>query len=239
MNAGVDCRDAPWFAQSERSPREERPRPVWARAQDCVTFAMRSLTVVSKRDSEVAACRWDLEFVRKTNDWLLLQLDQTEIESLPCIAELKAKSHGTMVLWTDLDRLAAGDRGDGAVVSARMESVRRHLALVFHRYLAGEVSSAPIRISINRAEIAPVDPFLASKEVKPENSTRNVLYRRPTDPPDGLTLPHISKLRADEVAIAGGAEGLRRQQGFYVYRNYRLIVWGTGFRLMRRRNSQS
>ena len=193
----------------------------------------RSLTVVSKRDSEVAACRWDLEFVRKTNDWLLLQLDQTEIESLPCIAELKAKSHGTMVLWTDLDRLAAGDRGDGAVVSARMESVRRHLALVFHRYLAGEVSSAPIRISINRAEIAPVDPFLASKKSSQKTPLETFYIDGQPIHLMGFTLPHISKLRADEVAIAGGAEGLRRQQGFYVYRNYRLIVWGTWFRLMR------
>jgi hypothetical protein len=31
----------------------------------------------------------------------------------------------------------------------------------------------------------------------------------------------------------GGKEGLRKQQGFYVYRNKRLLVWGTWFRLMR------
>ena len=49
----------------------------------------------------------------------------------------------------------------------------------------------------------------------------------------GFTLPHISKLRPDEIEVAGGGEGLRRQQGFYVYRNFRLIVWGTWFRLMR------
>jgi hypothetical protein len=44
-------------------------------------------------------------------------------------------------------------------------------------------------------------------------------------------LPHISRLSVDEVAKAGGDEGLRRNQGFYVYRNKRLIIWGTWFRL--------
>ena len=46
-------------------------------------------------------------------------------------------------------------------------------------------------------------------------------------------LPHISKLTQKELKELGGKEGLRKQQGFYVYRNKRLLVWGTWFRLMR------
>ena len=46
-------------------------------------------------------------------------------------------------------------------------------------------------------------------------------------------LPHISKLSQKELKALGGKEGLRRQQGFYIYRNRRLLVWGTWFRLMR------
>lgn len=45
-------------------------------------------------------------------------------------------------------------------------------------------------------------------------------------------LPHISKMSSAEVKALGGEEGLRRQQGFYVYRNKRLLVWGTWFRMM-------
>ena len=44
-------------------------------------------------------------------------------------------------------------------------------------------------------------------------------------------LPHFSKLNNAELQLAGGEEGLRRQQGFYVYRSRRLIVWGSWFRL--------
>ena len=38
--------------------------------------------------------------------------------------------------------------------------------------------------------------------------------------------------RAD-LELAGGEDGLRRHQGFYVYRNKRLITYGTWFRLLR------
>ena len=38
----------------------------------------------------------------------------------------------------------------------------------------------------------------------------------------------------EEIETLGGAEGLRKLQGFYVYRNKRLLVWGTWFRIIRK-----
>jgi hypothetical protein len=46
-------------------------------------------------------------------------------------------------------------------------------------------------------------------------------------------LPHFSKLHVADLQLAGGEEGLRRNQGFYIYRNRRLISWGSWFRLVR------
>jgi len=45
-------------------------------------------------------------------------------------------------------------------------------------------------------------------------------------------LPHISNLSSKEIEALGGKDGLRKSQGFYVYRNKRLLVWGTWFRMM-------
>ena len=42
------------------------------------------------------------------------------------------------------------------------------------------------------------------------------------------------KLSKEEIDELGGKEGLRAQQGFYVYRNKRLLVWGDWFRMMRK-----
>ena len=220
-----------------RNPAERRPENDLGRfglgLKTASLSQCRCLTVVSKREHEVAACRWDLDFISQCNQWLLLELDKLEIEALPYIDELNGKKSGTMVIWTNMDRLSAGDRGDGAVVSARMDSVRRHLSLVFHRYLSGQARGSVFRIAINRMEVDPVDPFLATKKSTQKTPLETVYVDGVPIHVMGFTLPHISKLRQDEIDLAGGSEGLRRQQGFYVYRNYRLIVWGTWFRLMR------
>lgn len=41
----------------------------------------------------------------------------------------------------------------------------------------------------------------------------------------------MSKLSEDDINLLGGVEELRHKQGIYVYRNNRLIIWGTWFRL--------
>lgn len=220
-----------------RNPEDQRPPNDLGRfglgLKTASLSQCRCLTVVSKRGVGVVAARWDLDFVKKHNQWLLIQLDDAEIDELPLVNELRRTSSGTMVLWTQLDRLAAGDKGDGSVISARMDAVRRHLALVFHRYMTGEAATGQLRIAINNAIVEPVDPFLVSKKSSQKTPIETFFIEGTPIAVMGFTLPHISKLRPDEIEVAGGSEGLRRQQGFYVYRNYRLIVWGTWFRLMR------
>lgn len=42
-------------------------------------------------------------------------------------------------------------------------------------------------------------------------------------------LPFQKDLSAEDKKISGGVENYRSKQGFYIYRNERLIVWGTWF----------
>jgi hypothetical protein len=44
-----------------------------------------------------------------------------------------------------------------------------------------------------------------------------------------FVLPFQKDLSADDKKLSGGIENYRSKQGFYVYRNERLIVWGTWF----------
>jgi restriction endonuclease len=46
-------------------------------------------------------------------------------------------------------------------------------------------------------------------------------------------LPFVSKLKKGDFEQIGDVEDLRSNQGFYIYRNRRLIVWGEWFRLIR------
>ena len=135
-------------------------------------------------------------------------------------------------MWQKLDRLKAGEINFDQALGRKIDGVREHLSLVFHRYLSGERGITKMKISINGEKVPAADPFLEAKSVQAMDDETLVVHGqkiivRP------YILPHISKMTSAEIKALGGKEGLRRQQGFYVYRNKRLLVWGTWFRMMR------
>ena len=189
------------------------------------------LTVVSKKDNHVSCCRWNLHHIRKVNDWELLILGEDEISKLPCLDSLKDRSQGTLVIWQDLDRIFSSGDFQRDVLGAKMIKVREHLSLVFHRYLSGEPDLHKIQMTINSDKIFPIDPFLQRKSTK-AMADESLFIRDQKVTVRAYILPHISKLSKQDLDILGGKEGLRKSQGFYVYRKSRLVVWGTWFRMM-------
>lgn len=192
----------------------------------------RCLTVITKQGDTVEGRRWDIDHVAEVGDWSLLILDQEEISSIPQIEELFNCESGTLVVWQKLDRLKAGEINFELALGRKIDSVRTHLSLVYHRYLSGEPGIQKLKISINGEEIPAADPFLAKKSVQAMDDETLVIHGHKIVVKPYI-LPHISKMTAEEVKQLGGKEGLRKQQGFYVYRNKRLLVWGTWFRMMR------
>ena len=192
----------------------------------------RSLTVITKQGNAVFARRWDIDHVSKVGDWSLLILDPEELVDVPEIDKLMALDSGTLVVWQNLDRLKAGEIDFELALGRKIDSVRDHLALVYHRYLSGEPGITKLKLTINELAIQPADPFLKEKSTRPMDDEVLIIHGekilvRP------YILPHISRMTADEIRELGGKDGLRRQQGFYIYRNKRLLVWGTWFRMMR------
>jgi len=137
------------------------------------------------------------------------------------------------VIWQGLDRLAAGELSVESALGIKMDRVHGHLALVFHRYLAGEADLTRLHIDINNNPVQPIDPFLSSHKATQRLYEDIFTVEDHEIRVQPYILPHISKLTPDELRLAGGEEGLRRNQGFYVYRNRRLIIRGTWFRLAR------
>lgn len=190
------------------------------------------LTVVTKKEGKISCCRWNLHHIRAVNEWELLVLEPNEITQLPHVDLLEKKTHGTLVVWQDLDRIQLPEYTQHDLLGIKMIKVREHLSLVFHRYLNGESDLHKIKISLNNDELKAADPFLLGKSTKAMadeklliRGNNNVIVR-------SYVLPHISKLSKDDLDALGGKEGLRKSQGFYVYRNRRLVVWGTWFRMM-------
>lgn len=193
----------------------------------------RTLTVVSKQDNHLEARRWDIDHVAEAKDWSLLILDTiAEFEAIPQIDELRKLKSGTLVVWQNLDRLEVGELDFSCSMGKKMDDVRAHLSLVFHRYINGESGINKILLRMNNMPIEAIDPFLSKRNTQVmSDETLNINGSKVVIRP--YILPHISSLKNSEIDTLGGKDGLRKSQGFYVYRNKRLLIWGTWFRMMR------
>ncbi|MEQ8154927.1 MAG: ATP-binding protein [Clostridiaceae bacterium] len=192
----------------------------------------RTLSVVSIKDGEISGRRWDVDYVLQAEDWSLIILEDDDIRQMPQFSKLMECGNGTLVVWQNLDRLSIGESDFVTSFGLKMDIVREHVALVFHRFLSGEPGIKKIELLINNSKVKPADPFILKKSTQFMDDEfikvrgQSVIIRP-------YILPHISKLSESEMKELGGKEGLRKKQGFYVYRNKRLLIWGTWFRLMR------
>lgn len=185
----------------------------------------RCLTVRSKvKNGNTATRCWDLAYVAKTNEWRLL--DQSGIES-DKFKRLATLVSGTAVLWENMDHVVKGtdvkNEADHNIFLERIEQVREHLAMVFHRFMEGRNA---LKIRLNEKMIEPWDPFLTSEkatQVLAEESLQIFKDRIIVIP---YVLPHISKMDKDRHEAASGIKGWNAHQGFYVYRNKRMLVHG-------------
>jgi len=192
----------------------------------------KKLTVVSRKDEVTSARRWDLDVVQQTGRWLVVVPDQKELESLPMFSRLQSLKSGTLVVWQNLDRLTAGAFDRQTEMTIKLASLYDHLALVFHRFSQKEEGAAPVTMRVNGQQIPPRDPFLRDNTFRQPLEGQVIRHEKGDVRVLPFILPPVSHLSPDEISLAGGKEGLRGTQGFYIYRNRRLVIWGTWFRLV-------
>lgn len=190
----------------------------------------RDLTVVSKKDGQLHGYRWDLDYLIQTGTWSLLQLSEAECRALPEFPDFDKNQTGTLVLWRKLDQLEAmtGDLGSG--LDESMVRVRKHLGLVFHRFLAGEHGHKFV-IAINYREVDGADPLLQAHKATQAGPIEKIHVEGETIELRPFTLPHLNKLSNADRKRARVDGSLRDSQGFYIYREKRLVIWGTWFRI--------
>jgi Histidine kinase-, DNA gyrase B-, and HSP90-like ATPase len=194
----------------------------------------RQLTVVSAVSGKHAGAEWNLDEVEKKDDWFIILFDSDEIRSQPYFETLG--DSGTLVIWRDLDRLFEDEIGRrrAEIVSEKLSLVERHLSLVFHRFLAGEVKGQQrkLTIRINGHPISPFDPFCrknAATRMLPEEVVWVDDVAVSMQP---YILPHHSRLSASEYDYYQNRSDFISNQGAYIYRNGRLMAWGDWFRLV-------
>ncbi len=189
----------------------------------------RKLTVVSSQNNTKTAAVWDLDYVSEQDDWSLQLPEKEEIDSMYMVDHLK--TNGTLVIWEKTDRIVDDTVTDKVenIVYERIEDLQKHLEMVFHRYLA---ERDKISIFINDVELKPFDPFFTSHPATDEMQEEVISVNGEKVYIQPYLLPHYTRVSAKDYEYYAGTGGYLKNQGFYVYRNRRLLVSGTWFRLI-------
>ncbi len=182
----------------------------------------RALTVLSKPEGgAVSYWTWDLDYVAQTGLWHLVGPEPPY--GLPIL--LHQQKSGTIVLWGQLDRIVsdapATDEKAHARFLAVADAVKQHLAMVFHRFL----ERGRFKLYFNDSLVKPWDPFL--KGAEGAQPCGEEFYQNGAVSVKGYVLPYHKRLSTDKFAEAGGSRGWNDLQGFYIYRNERLLVAGS------------
>ncbi|MET3225793.1 hypothetical protein ABIF35_006580 [Bradyrhizobium japonicum] len=198
----------------------------------CLKFAL-----ISRKDASAPLDKltWDLEHVQDINRWEMLREPITQTEQ-HYFNELCGVV-GTLVVWSKCDRLLSkdyeepGGAAERRAVTGRIDKLRDHVALVFHRYLNSADKSYPnVEISINDKPVDYWNPFYPERaeQVLPEHARKLTVQLE-----DGSThtatmnawiLPHSKDLTNEENETK--AKISSRAQGFYIHREGRIIHHG-------------
>lgn len=199
----------------------------------------RSLTLISKKEGGgLGGVRFDLDELRAAGDWVINRLDVAEIESIPGVSTLRKWDSGTLVCWKKLDRFL----GEGPPTAARMGEVlttlRDHLSLTFHRWIAPENRRfRKITLLVNGRPVQPRDPFLRHNPAVQMTEPERITSGGETVMVQAFTLPDRSRITGPDAEREDLGEGMYAAQGFYFYRNRRLLSHGGWVNLGSRRDA--
>jgi histidine kinase/DNA gyrase B/HSP90-like ATPase len=181
----------------------------------------RRLTVASKKNDTVSVLRWDLDYLLNSADGGWHLLEGADPESAPLVDMLHSVDSGTLVIWELLDRMMPGSGGAQDVLDL-LDRIEKHLGMVFHRFIADR----RISILLNGKAVTAWDPYLAGNSAT-WSSPRTPLGKRAKGAwMQAFVLPHRDHLKSKEHDAAAGPEGWNAHQGFFVYRNDRLLLSG-------------
>ena len=196
----------------------------------------RCLTVVTRMSEGrrvIQTRQLDLDLVAEFDDWLIIEPDRTDV--VERARNLLEDGPGTVVVWEKLDRVVPAKNAAGGWARRRFETLQQkaaeHLAMVFHKFLSGEVGEERLVITVNGKKLVPWDPFARSEaatqelveqvfEIEHGDAAGQVMLRR-------FVLPNRDQFSSpSEFERMSGPLKWNRQQGLYIYRAGRLVQWG-------------
>ena len=181
----------------------------------------RRFTVATKKDNTILAMCYDLNLIEEKNDWVLKVLTDEEINGLSRIEFLNQYETGTIVIWEKFDKIEGLSKKFEDSFRICVEEAKKHVELVFHRYYN------KVAIYLNEVRIEKRDPFLLGSPKQQTGRTDNIEMDGSIITVTPYVLPFANDLTLEEKKLLGNPKSIYDEQGFYLYRNERLIVWGS------------
>ncbi|MGG1592412.1 ATP-binding protein [Terribacillus saccharophilus] len=179
------------------------------------------LSVISKQDNKYVERCWDLEFVSKSNSWDLFTEIPQEIKDK--ISDIPGNT-GTIIYIDKLDRFMRA--GENPILETsflkKVEKINNHISFVFHSILINKCS-----IYVNQNSVKAWDPFLSTHDYTNPLRPRILKDEAGVVQISTYILPHASYLDPISYRNAGGFKGWNEHQGFYIYRENRLLHFGS------------
>lgn len=197
------------------------------------TAFCRCLSLVSTTDGDVyTKVRWDIDEVKKVNKWILLTPD-IEPNEKNFLKTVSGNGHGTLVIWTKVDRLIKEYSQHASAQKALnklIDELKFHLSVVYQKFLDPRFGQAPnVEIFVNSLKIKPWDPFCITERntKKVGKETFEVTLNDGTKSEFSVTAYIIPrKSEYSTLQAEKNARVSNEMQGFYVYREHRLIYFG-------------
>lgn len=185
----------------------------------------RCFTVVTKQEATINAMSFSLDDVEASGTWRTAILDKSELKKVPEVGRLLQYEHGTLVVWRDFDRLRVNTTNFETSFRRLVKMAKSHVEYVFHRFYD------EIGIYFNEEHVEKRDPFLLdSYGMQQEGRGVSVEVDGHKIHITPYSLPYASALSQDERRLLGNPKSIYDEQGLYLYRNRRLIAWGSWFR---------
>ena len=183
----------------------------------------RRVTVVSKTVNAVSAVTLDTAMVA-ARGWIALVPDRLPEHTF--LQELLKRPNGTLVLWDQIDELSGLAGLSKEAFYLRLEDIRAHLGMVFHRFINGDATR--LSIILNGRLLKAWDPFQATHPATIDLHSERIRHAGSSCIVKPYVLPHRDRFANEaEYNVAGGPGGWAARQGFYVYRGKRLLVAGS------------
>jgi hypothetical protein len=181
------------------------------------------MTVAGRREGQTVALTWDIDEVTACRRW-----DAIVPGELPpsALAErFVERDQGALVIWQTMDAIGGLHGLDKDAFFLRVQDIRSHLSMVFHRFLAGDARR--LSIAVNGRTVRSWDPFLRTHPATITMQAERLRRAAAAVTVTPYVLPHRDRFQNDaEYEEAGGPAGWGERQGFYVYRGKRLVVAG-------------